>query len=80
LLDARCAGERDAEPASYHSSIKRYDTDCGGGSPGTPAATSSRVNQRASSSSSSVRIVASAEASAMKPIMSDEGNGHGCEE
>ena len=36
--------------------------------------------ERASSSSSSVRIAASAEASAMKPIMSDEGKGQGCEE
>ena len=38
---------------SYQSSIRRNDTDCGGGRPTAPEATSARENQRTSSSSSS---------------------------
>ena len=43
-----------------------------------PARTSSRVNQRASSSSSPT-TGASGSACAMKPSISEPGNGHGCE-
>ena len=49
----RAAGQ--VEPESYQCSISRNETDCGGGRPGKPAAISSRVNQRTSSSSSSAR-------------------------
>ena len=60
-----CARGR-SEPESYQCSISRNETDCGGGSPGNPAAISWRVNQRTSSSSSSARGTDSAAATRRK--------------
>jgi hypothetical protein len=51
-----------------------------GGSIGVPEAMSARVNQRASSSSELPEAREPGAALAMKPSISDEGNGQGCEE
>ena len=52
------------------ASMSRAEIAPGGGSAGCPAATSARVNQRASSSSPSRRVMASVRATAAKPAVS----------
>src|SRR3546814_14568822 len=71
-------------PCQYSTSQREIETDGdssrppSGEAPRSAASTSSKVNQRASSSSSPT-CGSSGPASAKKPSLSDEGNGHGCE-
>src|SRR5512138_1909652 len=67
-------------PLSYQSSISRNEIECVVGSAISPAASCARVNQRASSSSSSLRSMSVRLARAVKPSISEDGNGHGCDE
>src|SRR3546814_958172 len=72
-------------PCQYSTSQREIETDGdssrppAGESPRSAASTSSKVNQRASSSSSPTRG-SSGPASAKKPSISDDGNGHRSEE
>jgi hypothetical protein len=68
------------DPASNQLAIKRWEIEVWGGRTTSPAAISSRVTQRASSSSLPALAIESGAALAMNPSMSDDGNGHGCEE
>jgi phospholipase/carboxylesterase len=61
------------------SSTRRRAMEIRNGSLGKSERSSSRVNQRASSSSPSLSLMSLVVASAIKPSISDEGNGQGCE-
>src|SRR5690606_3999623 len=69
----RSISQREIEMVGESSSPSGSD------SPRRAAPTSSRLNQRASSSSSLRHCGTSGAASASKPSISDDGNGHGCE-
>ena len=60
--------------------MRRAEIAPAGGNVGCPAARSARVNQRASSSSPSRRLIAAERATARTPSISEAGNGHGCDE
>jgi hypothetical protein len=65
------------DPASNQLAIKRCEIEVGGGRTTSPEAISSRVTQRASSSSLPARAIAPGSAVAMNPSISDEGKGQG---
>ena len=60
--------------------IRRYEIECEGGTSVWPEFICSRVNQPAASSSPLTRTVHPGAAIAWKPIINDDGKGHGCEE
>src|SRR5690606_14312119 len=78
---------RRAQPPACQRSISQREIEIDGDSsspsgpesPRSAAPTSSRVNQRASSSSSLAQCGASGPASASKPSISEDGNGQGCD-
>lgn len=73
-----CSGTED--PASNQLAINRWEIDVCGGRMTSPEAISSRVTQRASSSSLPARTIAPRAAVAMNPNIKDEGKGQGWDE
>ena len=80
-LPRRASSSLSRRPGSDSNqvSMRRNEIDIGGGSLIGPEMSSSRVTQRASSSSSPASGSLSGAASPMKPTISDEGKGQGWE-